>query len=494
MLFTSAQFIFGYLPIVLVGFFLLGRLSQRAAAGWLTLASVFFYGYWDPRYVLLLLCSVSVNYCAGVFLQSARLVEARRMVLTLGLIFNLGLLGYYKYANFFVANVSQITGVDWTIAQIVLPLGISFFTFTQIAFLVDAYRGEARELNPIHYALFVTYFPHLIAGPILHHKQMMPQFGQSETYSLRWENIGVGSTIFLIGLMKKLALADEVAPFATAVFDAAAAGKALSFQEAWLGALSYTLQLYFDFSGYSDMAIGLSRLFGIQLPINFNSPYKATSVIDFWRCWHITLSNFLRDYLYIPLGGSRCGETRRYINLFLTMLLGGIWHGAGWTYVVWGALHGLYLTINHGWRNVQARLGVRFEGYAWRPVAWVLTFLAVVTAWVYFRAPTVASANLILAAMASPASFGAEAALAPRRAWELCAALLAVAVLMPNTQQFMASFEPGWEFREAPVQSGWWRWRPTPAFAVVIGSVGAAVVFASIWSTQTIREFLYFQF
>lgn len=494
MLFTSAQFIFLFLPVVLAGFFAIGRFNRQLAAAWLTLASLFFYGYWDAKYVVLLLTSIGMNYSLGYVLQTSSGERRKTFILAAGVGANLLLLGYYKYTNFIVANVAALTGLDWTIDQIILPLGISFFTFTQIAFLVDARRGEARELNSIHYALFVTYFPHLIAGPILHHKQMMPQFGRRETYSPTLENIVVGLTIFLIGLFKKLVLADEVAPFATAVFDAAAAGKALSFQEAWVGALAYTLQLYFDFSGYSDMAIGLSRLFGIQLPINFNSPYKALSIIDFWRRWHITLSTFLRDYLYISLGGSRRGEARRYLNLFLTMLLGGIWHGAGWTFVVWGVLHGGYLVVNHGWRALCTRLRIAPKGPLWTVACWLLTFIAVVVAWVYFRAPSLAAAHAILSVMANPWQMAAAPALAPAKAWLLCALLLAIALVMPNTQQFMASFRPGWEFRGQGTQPGWWRWRPGGAFAFYVGGLGAAVVLTSIWSTQTIREFLYFQF
>ncbi len=494
MLFTSAPFIFMYLPIVLVGFFLIGKLNRIAAALWLTLASLFFYGFWDKKYIILLLVSIGMNYALGYFLQTTTGPLRKKIALAIAVSANLALLGYFKYTNFIVSNLGSLTGLNWTIDQIILPLGISFFTFTQIAFLVDAYRGEARELNPIHYCLFVTYFPHLIAGPILHHKQMMPQFGRAETYAPTAENITVGLTIFLIGLFKKLALADEIAPQATAVFDAAAAGTALGFLEAWVGALSYTLQLYFDFSGYSDMAIGLSRMFGIQLPINFNSPYKARNIIDFWRRWHITLSTFLRDYLYIPLGGSRRGPKRRYVNLFLTMLLGGIWHGAGWTFVVWGALHGSYLMVNHAWRAVCEKWRIGGSGPLWTAGYWLLTFLAVVVAWVYFRAPSLATANAILGAMFNPGLATLQPALAKPQAWALCAALLAIAVLLPNTQQFMASFRPGWEFRKDGTFGDWWRWRPTTPWAFYVGGIGAAVVFASIWSTQTIREFLYFQF
>jgi D-alanyl-lipoteichoic acid acyltransferase DltB (MBOAT superfamily) len=255
---------------------------------------------------------------------------------------NLILLGYFKYANFFADNLNHFAGTALPIGQVILPLGISFFTFTQIAFLVDTYQGKVKEFNFVHYTLFVTYFPHLIAGPVLHHKEMMPQFAKRNVCHLNWDNVAVGLSIFVLGLAKKVLIADSLAEFATPIFSAVAAGGQPMLFEAWIGALAYTLQLYFDFSAYSDMAIGISLMFNVRLPMNFNSPYKATSIIDFWRRWHMTLSRFLRDYLYIPLGGSRNGKAQRYLNLMITMLLGGLWHGAGWTFVIWGGLHGFY--------------------------------------------------------------------------------------------------------------------------------------------------------
>ena len=343
MLFNSNTFLFLFLPVVLAGFFAIGRFHREAAALWLFAASVAFYGMWNAAYIALLIGSIVFNYTVGVNLSrlvaDGRAARARWLIRG-GVAGNLLLLGYYKYANFFVDSAAALTGADWQIATIVLPIGISFYTFTQIAFLVDCYRGEVRETNPIHYGLFVTYFPHLIAGPVLHHKEMMPQFAQAKTYRPDWECIAVGTTIFAIGLFKKVVIADGIGPFAAPIFNAAAAGQPLTMLEAWGGALAFSFQLYFDFSAYSDMAIGLSKLFGVRLPLNFDSPYKATSIIDFWRRWHMTLSRFLRDYLYIPLGGSRCGTMRTYINLLATMVIGGLWHGAGWTFVVWGALHG----------------------------------------------------------------------------------------------------------------------------------------------------------
>lgn len=407
MLFNSYGFIFLYLPIVLLGFFWLARTSRTFAAGWLALASVFFYGYWNPAYVGLLLGSIICNYAFGIWIAKAgvRYEERRKkQVLVVAITANLALLAYYKYANFFVGNLNEVAGTSWTLGEIILPLGISFFTFTQIAFLVDTYQGKVKEYNFIHYTLFVTYFPHLIAGPVLHHKDMMPQFAHASTYRLDWDNIATGLMLFTLGLAKKTLWADSLAPYASGIFDGVQFGMATgtlpTIYEAWAGALAYTLQIYFDFSGYTDMALGIALMFGIRLPINFNSPYKATSIIEFWRRWHITLSTFLRDYLYIPLGGSRNGKFRRYINLLATMLLGGLWHGAGWTFVLWGALHGVYLTLNHLWREtVSERFPNRVPAWLGNLAGGALTFVAVVAAWVVFRAENMAQALVMLKAM-----------------------------------------------------------------------------------------------
>jgi alginate O-acetyltransferase complex protein AlgI len=399
MLFNSYEFIFLFLPIVFLGFFCLARFSFKIAALWLALASVFFYGWWAPEYVVLLLSSVVFNYGAG-YLISYSLGAGRhaRLWLVIAVAANLGLLGFYKYANFFIDTTNSLAGADLTLVEIILPLGISFFTFTQIAFLVDAYRGIAREYNFVHYLLFVTYFPHLIAGPVLHHAQMMPQFAERKTYSPQLNYIAIGLSVFTIGLAKKVLLADNFSVYAEPVFAAASLGVQPDLISAWAGTLAYTLQLYFDFSGYSDMAIGISLLFGVKLPINFNSPYKAANIIEFWRRWHMTLSQFLRDYLYVPLGGNRNGPAMRHVNLMITMLLGGLWHGASWTFVMWGGLHGLFLIVNHAWRKV---------AHNWLPSsgisAWfymlastLLTFFCVVIAWIFFRAESFDSAMLIL--------------------------------------------------------------------------------------------------
>jgi alginate O-acetyltransferase complex protein AlgI len=405
MLFNSIPFIVFYLPIVFAAFFLIARISRLLAALWLALASLFFYGWWDARYVTLLLGSVSFNYTMGWLIAHRAGKPTGRWILASAVTANLILLGIFKYADFFIGSINAAADTNLPLANIVLPLGISFFTFTQIAFLVDAYRGIAREYSPVHYLLFVTYFPHLIAGPVLHHKQMMPQFELEQTYRLRGETVVAGLSVFVIGLAKKVVLADSVAGFATPVFAAADQGTQVTFFDAWGGALAYTFQLYFDFSGYSDMAIGLSLLFGIQLPLNFSSPYRAPNIIEFWRRWHMTLSQFLRDYLYIPLGGNRKGPVRRHVNLMITMLLGGLWHGASWTFVFWGGLHGAFLVANHVWRSLVAGYRRPEASVVGRGLGVLLTFLCVVVAWVFFRAETFGGALSILQGMSGQAGF-----------------------------------------------------------------------------------------
>lgn len=496
MLFNSYVFLFIYLPVTFAGFMLLGRLSRPAAVAWLFGASLVFYASWDARYLALLLGSITFNYAAGrLLVRCGALTRAGRLALAASVGANLLLLGYYKYANFFVDSVAAVTGWPWTLQAVILPLGISFFTFTQIAYLVDTYRGEVREANYLHYGLFVTYFPHLIAGPVLHHKEMMPQFGAAETYRIDPRHLSVGLTLLAIGLFKKVLIADGIGPFAGPVFDAAERGEALGTLEAWGGALAYTFQLYFDFSAYSDMAIGLSLLFGIRLPLNFDSPYKAASIIDFWRRWHMTLSRFLRDYLYISLGGNRHGKARRHLNLFLTMLLGGLWHGAGWTFVVWGALHGVYLMINHAWRFLVQGLGrdPLFAGPFGRVPGVALTFLAVVVAWVFFRAHTLDGAWHLLQAMAGLGADDSrwtvyaslrDGASKLRDALLLCAL---VVWTLPNAQQLLHDHRPALQSSARPAR---WQWRPNLRWFLF-------TVVLLVWSLKEmggVSEFLYFQF
>lgn len=397
MLFNSYNFIFIFLPITFLVAFLFARVYKNAYILILITASCIFYALWDFKFLFLLLASALINFymsrCIGECKQ-----KNKKGILIISIILNLSLLGYYKYANFFINEISSILSLQNETIAIILPLGISFYTFTQIAFLVDVYLGIAKEYSLTRYLLFITYFPHLIAGPILHHKQMMPQFSIQNSI-LNLNNINAGLTIFIIGLVKKIVFADNLAIHSTPIFDAANEGHILSFFEAWIGSIAFALQLYFDFSAYSDMAIGLSLIFNIKLPLNFNSPYKSRNIIDFWRSWHMTLSTFLRDYLYIPLGGNRCTSFRRYTNLFITMILGGLWHGAGWTFIIWGGLHGLYLIINHIWRFIKIKLNIQNGGSISAISSQTLTFLLVVVAWVFFRAESVGSAISILSSM-----------------------------------------------------------------------------------------------
>ena len=493
MLFNSYEFLFGFLPACLLLYFALGRRSGLAALGFLALASLIFYGWWDPRYLALLCGSVMFNYFVGRRLAaSPARARGDKAVLWLGVAGNLTLLGAFKYAGFFAANLNSLAGLSLPLPQIVLPLGISFFTFTQIAYLVDAYRKEVREYRFIHYGLFVTFFPHLLAGPVLHHAEVMPQFARPGAFRFSSANFAVGMTIFAIGLFKKVVLADGIAEFATPVFDAAGRGATLSFLAAWGGALSYTFQLYFDFSGYSDMAVGLARLFGIVFPANFNSPYKAASIIDFWRRWHMTLSRFLRDYLYIPLGGGRCHPLRRHANLMATMLLGGLWHGAGWTFVIWGGLHGLYVVINHAWRSLPERWLVPVPPALARWLARLLTFFAVVVGWVFFRAESLTAARAMLEGMAGlhgiskadPYYFGAP---------ELKGLLVMFVVAwgLPNVQQLLHRYGPVLETYpgESPAP-GRLIWRPTAGWAALT----AALFIAAAVNLTRVSEFLYYQF
>jgi D-alanyl-lipoteichoic acid acyltransferase DltB (MBOAT superfamily) len=498
MLFNSHVYIFAFLPATLAIYFALGRTSPRGGALALAAASFFFYGWWNPAYVGLLLASTVFNYVAGLAIVHAP-ARLRRPALVAGIAGDLLVLAYYKYWAFALNSAALLLGGDWRVEAMVLPIGISFFTFTQIAFLVDAWRGEAREPSPVHYALFVSFFPHLLAGPLLHHKEMMPQFADPARYRARAENFSVGLTIFIIGLFKKTVLADGVADFAAPVFAEAAQGGAPGLLEAWGGALAYTFQLYFDFSGYSDMAIGAARMFGIVMPINFFSPYKATSITEFWRRWHMTLSRFLRDYLYIPLGGSRRGPARRYVNLMVTMVLGGLWHGAAWTFVAWGALHGVYLVVHHAWRHAVAAAGLAGKGGA--PGRWagrLLTFVAVVFGWVLFRAESFDGATRIIAGMVGANGWGEVGSLlgpwsgglyAGRGETLWLAGLALVVFALPNTQEFMARFRPAL----APAgfeRPAWLAWGAQPAWSIAM----VVALLVALSRLSGLSEFLYYQF
>ena len=475
MLFNSYQFSFGFLPIVLIVFWLLCvRDLRRAAGAFLIIASLFFYAWWNWYYLFLFVFSIGFNFLWSLTLVPPLAPAAengadsasrgRRILLGVGIAVNLALLGYFKYRNFLVASVGAMVGAGWSLAPLVLPLAVSFFTFEQITFLCSAYGGERGARDFFSYLLFITFFPHLIAGPIVRYDQIYPQFNRDTAFKLTAANLSEGLMIFAIGLFKKVIIADTFRLTVNALFDRATM---LSFFDAWGAAFALSLQIYFDFSGYSDMAIGLARMFGVRFPENFDSPYQARDIIQFWRRWHITLSYFLRDYLYIPLGGNRHGELRRHLNLFITMLLGGLWHGANWTFVIWGALHGVYLSLNHIWVSSGRALP--------RGVGWAATFLLTTAAWVFFRANTLSRAGLMFSSMAGLNGFAWNEYHLSIGAHDLRQILvgLAIVLLCPNRQTIMS-----WNWRNDYLWAG--------AFAVLAG--------VSIMSMSNPPPFIYFQF
>lgn len=521
MLFNSIEFIFFFLPITCALYvYTSTKIGNEAGIVSLVLASLFFYGWWNPVYLLLLVISMTFNFLIGKRL--GRLPN--RKLLSLGVIINLVLIAYYKYAGFLVFNLNSLSGSSIDIGEILLPLAISFFTFQQIAYLVDSYKGITKEYNFVHYSLFVSFFPQLIAGPIVHHKEMLPQFCKQNRSSLNSNDFAIGLSIFSIGLFKKTVLADGISEYANPAFLSADAGNKLDFFEAWGGALAYTFQLYFDFSGYSDMAIGVARMFGIILPLNFYSPYKATNISEFWKRWHMTLSRFLRDYVYIPLGGNRASNYSRFRNLFITMLLGGLWHGAGWNFVIWGALHGAYLIVNHGWQKLSLKSGrllTRFKIY--HALSWAITFVAVVIGWVFFRAETYDGAISILQSM-----LGIHGIKVPNAIWVQCVdmmpilanlpidtkigggvvfvltwlwviSLLLISLLMPSTHDLFRKQKGDLALENLDNRYAFWplsdyfssiTWSPSTKWSIMCST---ALVFGLLTLSQ-VSEFLYFQF
>jgi alginate O-acetyltransferase complex protein AlgI len=512
MLFNSKIFICLFLPITLIGFFWISR-RYSAGAGriWLLAASLVFYAWWSVPYLFLLVGWMVMNFAFGRLIMARRVdgpLHSRRWLVA-GVAVNLGLLGYYKYSAFIVENVAQLTGVEFAVGAVVLPLAISFHTFQQIAYLVDVHHGRAPRYTLLDYLLFVSFFPQLIAGPIVHHYELMPYFKDERTYRFNPMRFAEGLAFFVLGLLKKLLLADPISGLATPVFMTAAT-QAPSVFDAWGAAVAFALGLYFDFSAYSDMAVGLARMFGITLPYNFNSPYKATSIIDFWRRWHMTLSRWLRDYLYISLGGNRKGGVRRYVNLMATMLLGGLWHGAAWTFVVWGALHGAFLIVNHAWNGFAQRAAARGRPLAIGAVpAQILTLLAVTVAWVFFAAPNFTAATSVLQGM-----LGVNGLFAPRDAVQtlmlqgLAAArdayglsgiaenLAAYSLLLigggivlfaPNSQQIIDGRT--FSLEEAPA---WQHIRFVPNMATAVAAACALLLSLSLMTD--VKAFVYFQF
>ncbi len=502
MLFHSDAFLFGFLPVVFAVWWWLQRAGNRAAQVWLLLASLFFYGWWEPRTVPLLLGSILGNYLVGEYVSRPDR-GGRRLVLVCGLALNLGALAYFKYADLGVETWNALTQAGLPLPRPVLPLAISFFTFTQLAYLIDAWRGRLNDHDPLRYALFVTFFPHLIAGPIVHHHELMPQFGRGRPPRLD-RHLAIGLTILAIGLFKKTVLADGLTPFADPVFDAAETGAALPLSVAWLGAIAFTLQIYFDFSAYSDMAIGVSRLFGILLPINFDSPLKATSIAELWGCGQVTLPRFLREYLYFPLGGSRGSLAATCRNLMITMLLCGLWHGAGWNFVIWGGMHGLLLAgeqIARRWRGAvetSPPRGIVLWLKRVRTCAWLtLSF-------VFFRAETFDGALHLCAAMGGllsdsvggvPVYEAAGLRWSTALLWVGCG--LAIVWGCPNTQEIMGRVQPALDYRCRPGRETWrarWfsalQWRPHWSYALA----GAVLFGVALSALSRAEEFLYFQF
>lgn len=488
MLFSTWQFILGFLPVVLAVFFLIPVKWRTARKIWLTFASLFFYGYWKVEYVPLLLISIGFNFTIAEWLTRWQGRPAARHILFAGVALNLLLLAYYKYAGFLMGTLGVVVGQEFTRFDIILPLAISFFTFTQIGYLVDVSRDPKLHYSFLDYSLFVVFFPHLIAGPIVRHWEVIPQYAERDLRANRTD-LGVGLAIFLMGLFKKVLLADNAAVYANLIYGSAENGAHLDWFGAWFGTLAYAMQIYFDFSGYSDMAIGLARMFSIKFPFNFDSPYRAASIVEFWQRWHVTLTRFLREYVYFPLGGNRRGEGRQVFNVMVTFFISGLWHGAGWTFVIWGLLHGVYLVIAHQWARLRLRRGWEFPHWTYKRACVLVTFLAVMVSWVYFRSPNFIVANDVLASMTGargltmsdhiidpanqlgrllsavgvtfvPDATGVEKALY-QEALVIVFGLLLLAWAAPNSQQLLRRYGPLFETAIRPTR--WeislnWKW------------------------------------
>lgn len=468
MLFNSYNFLLCFLPIVWLGFAALLKQHSKYIATYLLIASLVFYGFWDLKNFYVLLPSVIFNY----FIGSQIAKKQNKLLFTFAICVNILALIYYKYFYFLLSIFGVITA---TSSEINLPLGISFFTFTQITYLADIYKKKTTSANFTSYSLFVNYFPHLIAGPLIHHKDMISQFkwNKEATKNNQFYVIGLGFLVF--GIFKKVVIADRLAMIADPTFLSVSN---LSLVDAWKGILAYTFQLYFDFSGYSDMAIGISKLFHINMPANFNSPYKSTSIIDFWRKWHMTLSSFLKDYIYIPLGGSKHGDFKKLRNVLIVMLVCGIWHGSGYTFLVWGLWHGFFLILNHAWR-IWAPTTFKNDNFLWNSIGWASTFLIVVIGWVFFKSPSLSIASQLLSKM----FFGNLNSFAFDKTWVTITAAFAFSVLGPNTQEIF-------EQESEKNSSRWFLWKPNFFWAIIL----ACMLSFAIARIQPMSPFLYWQF
>jgi D-alanyl-lipoteichoic acid acyltransferase DltB (MBOAT superfamily) len=516
MLFNSYEFLFAFLPVTVAVFLLLDRISRNLALGWLVVASLFFYAWWRPANLLIIVPSLLVNFaCAKMLLKLAPDETRRRdarLLLIFAIAFNITLLGYFKYANFFKATANGAFGTDFVLTQIILPLGISFITFQMIAFLIDVHGGRVARFSFGQFSLFKLFFPQLIAGPILHFREVMPQFEQARR-ELRGQDFAVGLTLLALGLFKKVVLADGIAPHVTPIYELAAGGGTVSLLPAWLAAVGFTLQIYFDFAGYSDMATGLARCFGVRFPVNFDSPLKASSIIEFWSRWHVTLTRFLTAYIYNPLllaltrkrlarGLKGVSGRNTSIGAFLqliagptllTMFISGFWHGAGFMFILWGIVHGVYLTVNHAWRLVGPQLWPSKESYArfMGPAGFVLTFLAVAAAMVLFRSPTAGVAAEILSGMT-----GANGIAPPQgmRAYALLAGLLFIALALPNSFEILSRYEPVLDKQgradDKPALGRSLKWSPTLTWSAIV----SVLIVAAVLRVGGESEFLYWQF
>jgi D-alanyl-lipoteichoic acid acyltransferase DltB (MBOAT superfamily) len=542
MLFNSSEFLFVFLPLTLFGFYLLGTRSRTAALSWLILASLVFYASWRPINVLIIAPSIAINFAlARVLLRLSEREDSRgasKAVLALGIAFNVAFLGFFKYTDFMFGTINDVFGANLVLRHIILPLGISFITFQKIAFLTDVQGGRVKSFSLRDYSIFVLFFPQLVAGPIVHYREMMPQF-HAAPYRFDKENVTVGLTLLLVGLFKKVVFADNIANFVTPIYEHSAVEGGTTFVWAWMAAIGFTLQLYFDFSGYTDMALGLARFFGIRLPQNFDSPLRATSIIEFWLRWHMTLTRFLTAYVYNPLTlwltrrrlakgrpgvGGRNTTVGAFVYLLMfptvvTMFISGLWHGAGYGFVVWGLLHGFYLTINHGWRVIKARLWADRKIYVsiMEPLGFLLTFLSVCAAMIFFRSPTMVSAIDLVKGIIGLNGIGLPQALmdhlgplarklhavgvvaesqnpsdfAKTALWIFV--LMFVALVCPNTLQILARYEPAlgvtWQsakFRTGPIIE----WNASLPWALAVSAVAAIAIF----SMGGPSEFLYWQF
>jgi alginate O-acetyltransferase complex protein AlgI len=542
MLFNSYIFIFVFLPISLFGFYFLNkRVGYRSSIIWLVSASFVFYGWWNPAYLILIISSIIFNFIAGHYLLEVNIrknIISRKIVLIVAIAINLLILGYFKYANFFIDNMNSLTNSNLVLYEIILPLGISFYTFQQVTYLIDTYRSIVKDHSFINYCLFVTFFPQLIAGPIVHHKDMLPQFSKMAIFQTPSKNIVIGFAIFSLGLFKKVVLADGIGEYATPVFAAAESGVLLTFAEAWSGALAYTFQLYFDFSGYSDMAVGLGRMFGISLPINFNSPYKSKSIAEFWRKWHITLSGLIRDYLWDPISliMARYAINNKYntIGLFvLTVIIPvifaffwiGLWHGAGWNFILFGLIHGIYIVIFNLWLQVKynfPKIKIIRSNKIAKIISWNLTFVSVVFAWVLFRAETFSGAVVFWKGMTGLHGFSISEKLIGNFwifeewmtshgfvfdgffhngvfssnpyvgiLWIL--GLMLISLYFPNVPQIMNKYHYKSKIYSGIVvkQRGFLvEWRPTLSWLILI----SMIFVISVLGLTQVSKFLYFQF